>query len=238
MDISPVTRKEHFLARAAGDEDALELQPVTREEHLLQNIIDAIEQGGGGGSGTDSNAVHYTADTGKTDSEKAQALANIGAVAKQQGEIVSPVILGGSSDDGVMLSGSYINNVPVLDVTGSIGDEKVRITSVADPVSGYDAANKRYADGYVETVSGTTATIALAAHNTIYECGELTSLTITAIPATGSFVITFDSGSTPTTTDFPANMKFPSAFAAEANTHYEINVRNGYAVAVGWAVSA
>ena len=34
---------------------------------------------GGGGSGTDSNAVHYTTDTGKTNAEKAQARANIGA---------------------------------------------------------------------------------------------------------------------------------------------------------------
>lgn len=34
--------------------------------------------GGGGGSGTDSNAVHYTAET-KTDAEKSQARANIGA---------------------------------------------------------------------------------------------------------------------------------------------------------------
>ena len=34
-----------------------------------------------GGSGTDENAVHYTADTGKTTAEKAQARTNIGATA-------------------------------------------------------------------------------------------------------------------------------------------------------------
>lgn len=47
MALEPITRKEHFLARAAGNEKALELEPVTREEHFLQALIDA----GGGGDG-------------------------------------------------------------------------------------------------------------------------------------------------------------------------------------------
>ena len=86
------------------------------------------------------------------------------------------------------------------------------------------------------TVSGTTPTIE-PAPNTIYSCGELTSLTITDPPATGSYVIKFTSGSTATTTTIPASIIFPEAFAAEANTRYEINVEDGYAVAVGWPVS-
>lgn len=73
--------------------------------------------------------------------------------------------------------------------------------------------------------------------NTIYSCGELTSLTITDPPATGAYVIKFTSGSTATTTTIPASIIFPEAFAAEANTRYEINVEDGYAVAVGWPVS-
>ena len=75
--------------------------------------------------------------------------------------------------------------------------------------------------------------------NTIYTCtaAALTSLTITDPPATGSYVIKFTSGSTPTTTNFPASMVFPEAFSAEASTRYEINVEDGYAVAVGWPVS-
>ena len=230
---TPQSRNEAILQNILGANNVIK-PPFSRIEVLLIALLEELE----GGTGTDGNAVHYTADSGKTDAEKSQARDNIGAVAKQQGEIVSPTIVTVSNNDGVMLSGFYSNNVPVLDVTGSIGDEKTIITSVADPANGYDAANKRYVDGFVETVSGTTATIALAAHNTIYECGELTSLTVTAIPVTGSFVISFNSGSTPTTTDFPATMIFPSSFAAEANKHYEINVRNGYAVAVGWVVSA
>ena len=84
------------------------------------------------------------------------------------------------------------------------------------------------------TVSGTTPTIATAAGNTIYECGEITSLTVTAIANPGDFIIRFTSGATATTTNFPASMVFPEAFSAEANMRYEINVSNGYALAVGW----
>lgn len=88
----------------------------------------------------------------------------------------------------------------------------------------------------VVEVSGTTPTITPAA-NTIYKCGTLTSLTITDPPATGAYVIKFTSGSTATTTTIPASIIFPEAFAAEANTRYEINVEDGYAVVVGWPVS-
>lgn len=45
-ELVPITRKENFLARAAGNE-GLVLEPITREERFLQEIIDS---GGGGGS--------------------------------------------------------------------------------------------------------------------------------------------------------------------------------------------
>ena len=89
----------------------------------------------------------------------------------------------------------------------------------------------------VTDLSSTSITLASAADNTIYEYGELTALTVTAITATGDFIIRFTSGATPTTTSFPVSMKFPESFAPEANTRYEINVEDGYAVAVGWPVS-
>lgn len=108
--------------------------------------------------------------------------------------------------------------------------------AVGNPVAGTDAATKSYVDGYQETVSSTTPTITPAA-NTVYNCGELSSLTITSPPATGSWVIKFTSGSTPTTTTIPATVIFPEPFAAAANTRYEINVEDGYAVVVGWPVS-
>lgn len=90
----------------------------------------------------------------------------------------------------------------------------------------------------IVTISGATPTIT-PADNTIYKCGELTSLTISNPPATGSYIIVFTSGSTATTTTIPSSVKFPTAdnsFAAEANTRYEINVSDGYAVVQGWPV--
>lgn len=86
------------------------------------------------------------------------------------------------------------------------------------------------------TVSGTTPTIT-PTHNTIYECGELTSLTISNPPATGAYSIVFTSGSTATTTTIPATILGLEDFAAEANTLYEINVLDSRAVIGSWAVS-
>lgn len=77
------------------------------------------------------------------------------------------------------------------------------------------------------TVSGATPTIA-AADNTIYNCGELTSLTISNSPATGKYSIVFFSGATPTTTVGIEN------FAAEANKRYKITVENNYATYDSW----
>lgn len=78
-----------------------------------------------------------------------------------------------------------------------------------------------------ESVSGTTPTITPEA-NTIYQCGELTSLTISNPPATGKYSIVFYSGATPTTTVGIEN------FAAEANKRYKITVEDNYATYDSW----
>ena len=79
----------------------------------------------------------------------------------------------------------------------------------------------------VVEVTGTTPTITPAA-NTIYNCGELTSLTISNPPATGKYSIIFYSGATPTTTVGIEN------FAAEANKRYKITVEDNYATYDSW----
>jgi hypothetical protein len=89
----------------------------------------------------------------------------------------------------------------------------------------------------VVEVTGTTPTITPAA-NTIYNCGELTSLTISNPPATGAYSIVFTSGSTATSTTIPATILGLENFSAEANTLYEINVLDNRAVVGSWAVSA
>lgn len=89
----------------------------------------------------------------------------------------------------------------------------------------------------VVEVSGTTPTITPAA-NTIYNCGEVTSLTISNPTATGAYSVVFTSGGTATVTTFPTSILGLEDFAAEANTIYEINVLDNRAVIGSWAVSA
>jgi hypothetical protein len=114
----------------------------------------------------------------------------------------------------------------VSSVNGKTGN----VTLYADDVGAAPAET-------VVEVSGTTPTITPAA-NTVYEYGELTSLTISNPPATGSYSIVFTSGATATTTTFPATILGLEDFAAEANTIYEINVLDNRAVVGSWEVSA
>lgn len=86
------------------------------------------------------------------------------------------------------------------------------------------------------TVSGSTPSIT-AADNTIYTCGEVSSITVTAA-ANIDFTVIFTSGSTAATLTMDQNITMPDSFSVETNTRYEINVSNGYAVVAGWAVSA
>lgn len=52
MSLEPITREEHFMARAAGN-PGLDLEPITRTEYFLKDIADS--GGGGGGSVTSVN---------------------------------------------------------------------------------------------------------------------------------------------------------------------------------------
>lgn len=89
------------------------------------------------------------------------------------------------------------------------------------------------------TVSSSETTASITPqNNTIYQFGELTSLTITNPPATGAYSIIFTSGDTATTTVIPNTMLGLEDFAAEANTIYEINVLNNRALVGSWTVSA
>ncbi len=76
------------------------------------------------------------------------------------------------------------------------------------------------------------------AANTIYKCGEVTSLTISNPPANRAYSITFTSGSTPTDLSIDPAIKMPDGFSVEANRIYEINVLDNRAAVGSWAVSA
>ena len=91
----------------------------------------------------------------------------------------------------------------------------------------------------VEGPTGASVTIT-PADNTVYNCGELTSLTISSPPATGSYVIKFTSGSTATVCNW-STIRWPGDVAPtiEANTEYEINVSDNKGVYnEGWPVPA
>ena len=83
-------------------------------------------------------------------------------------------------------------------------------------------------------VTGTTLTLNPAVDNTMYLCGELTELTVTA-PASGIFAVRFTSGTTPTVVTF-TGITMPDDWPTtmDASTTYEINVLNGFGVWQAW----
>lgn len=185
-NLDPITRKEHFMSRAAGG-PGLELEPVTREEHFLQAIVESGGGGGGGGGGDVTPASIVTATGDMTSAQKLTTLYNLGA----------------ASDADLSVLGGEV--------------EDLKTTAIS--------------------VSGTTPTIT-PLNNTIYNCGTLASLTITAPLVSGAYGIVFTSGANPTVTTLPEEPILGlENFAAEANTLYEINVLDNRAVVGSWVVS-
>lgn len=137
---------------------------------------------------------------------------------------------GGSVTVDSALSLSSTNPVQNKVITHEINEITNTLSAYGTEISGKEDSPTTV------PVSGTTPTITPAA-NTIYKCGELTSLTITDPPAAGAYSIVFTSGSTATTTTIPATILGLEDFAPEANTLYEINVLDNRAVVGSWAVS-
>lgn len=89
------------------------------------------------------------------------------------------------------------------------------------------------------TVQTSGAVTQECADNTIYTfTGTLTSLTLTEATGAREYLVIFAAGSTAPTVTFPSGVVFPDTLTIEANKRYEVSVRDGYAVAQSWAVSA
>lgn len=73
-NLKPETRAEHFMGRAAGNPGAEKLTPITREEHFLEDIVEAVESGGG--EVTPGSVVDATA--AMTPLQAAQTVKNLG----------------------------------------------------------------------------------------------------------------------------------------------------------------
>lgn len=206
--------------------------------NLLEAVIAAKLGGGGGGGASVTPANVLTAIEGMSDAQAAAALAALGGIsASQLGTVFSFKGSKATYADLLLVEDPQVGDVWFVDADSA---NYVWIEDEANPTGFWDEFGQPIdLSAYEEkpttsTQAGSSVTIASAADNTIYECGELSSLTITAIANPGDFIIRFTSGATATTTNFPASMVFPETFAAEANTRYEINVSNGYALAVGW----
>lgn len=207
--------------------------------NLLDAIIAAKLNGGGGGGGEVTPESVLTATEGMTEQQAEDMRTAIGAVSAD--EIGNVFTIKGS-----------VATVAELPASGnSVGD----VYYVEAVQAGYVwITSTSYPDGYweelgepidlsayqlkptVNTVAGASASIT-PANNNIYNCGTLTSLTITNPPATGPYSIVFTSGSTATTTTIPSTILGLESFAAEANTIYEINVLDNRAVVGSWVVT-
>lgn len=83
----------------------------------------------------------------------------------------------------------------------------------------------------VEPVTDTAATIQ-PEDDHIYQCGTLTSLTITDPPATGAWSVVFTSGATATDCDFPDSLQWQNDTVPtiNANKTYEIIAKDNRVV--------
>ena len=208
--------------------------------NMLYALIAAKLAGGGGGGGDVTAQAVLAAISDMTEEQAAAALA----------------ALGGASQDDISTVFRFLGDKPTiadLPATGNtVGDiwfveaehgNFVWLVDEENPDGFWDEFGQPIdLSAYqlkptVNTVAGASASITPAKNN-IYNCGTLTSLTISNPPATGSYSIVFTSGATPTTTSIPATILGLEDFSAEANTIYEINVLDNRAVVGSWAVSA
>ena len=85
-----------------------------------------------------------------------------------------------------------------------------------------------------KTASDTAQTLAA---NTFYIWPEMSALTITCPATGGPYAFRFTSGATATTLSM-TGITMPDDFTVEANKTYEVNVYEGYGLAVSWEVAS
>ena len=130
MPLKPITRKEQFYARIAGD-PARELQPITRTETFLQRIIDVLS----GGRTTPESVVEATGDM--TSEQQAQTRQNIGA-----GEPLTPAQIAAGA--GAWLENNLATpSTPPIDSSLSVANAAADAKVTGDKLDNLD---KTYAD--------------------------------------------------------------------------------------------
>ena len=128
--------------------------------------------------------------------------------------------------------GGEVTPASIVTATGQMSDAqkaqtRTNLGVVSNVIMGAVYERLEALEETTVTVEGTTPIITPAA-NTIYNCGELTSLTITNPPATGKYSLIFFSGATATVVTGIDN------FTVETNKRYRIDVEDGYATFASW----
>ena len=224
--MADASRVEMLLENILGGTN--DVIPQSRVEILLKEIAES----GGGGGGGDSYAVKYISQS-LNDSQKSQARTNIGAASVSDIGTVFKIKGSVASENDLPASENAVGDVYyVVDVSAGF----VWLQTTAHPTGYWEELGESIdLSAYqlkptITEVTGSTPTIT-AADNTIYSCGEVSSLTISDSAQNISFVVEFTSGSTPTALTVPSGYKAPGGdLTPEASKTYELNVRNGKAV--------
>lgn len=197
-------------------------------------------------------AVLYDQAQSLTTAQKTQARSNIGALRADDPSVENLYLT--INDQDVQIYSDDPATGPVLYIEASNQSTSgldVRISGVATPTSGNDAANKEYADSIrgplLSNISGADVILQPDAVNakqsTLYVCtaAELNSLEINPVAAPAAnreFTVRFTSGATPTELDTALTILGLDDLVPAANTIYEINVLGNLAVWHSWEVSA
>ena len=143
-------------------------------------------------------------------------------------------VMDGSSGSGSSPSPSSATPQPLGTAAAGSSTDYSR----ADHVHAMPTAANVGAEPETTTVNKTSSdTSQTLAANTFYIWPEMSALTITCPATGGPFAFRFTSGATATTLTM-TGITMPDGFTVEANKVYEINVFEGYGIAVSWGVSS
>lgn len=226
------TRLTNIIAKLAGSPDyEANIKPKFPIEFYLDQAVDKILDGEIGGV-TPAGIVTATGQMSSEQKSQTKTNLGIGSVFTFKGDVATIADLpstGNSVGDVYFVEAELGNFVWLVDEQNPDGfwdefGQPIDLTAYQQKV-------------VIVDVEGATPTVT-PENNKRYECGTLTSLTISTPPATGEYSIVFTSGATATTTTIPATILGLENFSAEINTMYEINVLDNRAVVGSWAVSS
>lgn len=204
-----------ILEDGAQDEPSIYTNNYHTVVMVCRPDLGAIAPYGGGGGGSD-NAVLYTPQT-LTTAQKQQACQNIGA-------------------------GTYSKPATGMPKTDFASEVQASLNKADSALQQHqDISGKEDKTQTLTVTTGGDVSQALDAEKIYVFSGALTSLTLTFnAPASGDLAqyhFIFAEGSTAFDPVLPNGVVMPDNHTWEADTRYEVDILNNYAVVVGWAVS-